>query len=363
MAYVEADTKKVFINTTGEVVINVPFHMISSFSEGLACVRLNGNYGYIDRNGAIVIAIKFEQAQSFSEGLAAVLVDEKWGYIDNKGNMLIKPQFDYAQSFSEGLAAVRINKKFGYIDKNGTMVIKPEFDGALDFKGLAYVTVGKKLIYIDSTGKHIYEYAKSGPVDAKKDQPLPLENIDIPTIKVDPKIWKNSIIWTGLENNFFSPPTEFNIIGTADGRGGWKSIKKIQARNQYLIPKPNLNGDIAVFCFSIIAFSDSDPEAEMPVRDNGNFIDCKKLSVKLDNEGRNSFAFRLGATKHLFDGLAIRPDGNLVGSYLYRTNKGYSSSIRIPKGWRVTSKLKPNTEVLLFEIVKYKNNYAVRFVP
>ena len=52
------------------------------------------------------IAPRYDDALSFSEGLAAVKTDGQWGYIDTKGNTVIPEQFDIAFSFSEGLALV-----------------------------------------------------------------------------------------------------------------------------------------------------------------------------------------------------------------------------------------------------------------
>lgn len=52
------------------------------------------------------IAPKYDDALSFSEGLAAVKKNGQWGYIDTKGNTVIPEQFDIAFSFNEGLALV-----------------------------------------------------------------------------------------------------------------------------------------------------------------------------------------------------------------------------------------------------------------
>jgi len=60
----------------------------------------------------IVIEPQFNDAGSFSEGLAAVKINGEWGFIDKTGKLIIEPQFDRAGSFFEGLAAVNIGGKF-----------------------------------------------------------------------------------------------------------------------------------------------------------------------------------------------------------------------------------------------------------
>ncbi|MBD2541853.1 WG repeat-containing protein [Coleofasciculus sp. FACHB-SPT36] len=100
------------------------------------------------RNSQIVIPLKFSWADSFSEELAAVKIDGQWGYLDNKGNFAIKPQFDNAESFFQGLAATKLKNKWGYINKSGNLVIKPKYDLAKNFsQGLAAVKIDGKWGY------------------------------------------------------------------------------------------------------------------------------------------------------------------------------------------------------------------------
>jgi hypothetical protein len=57
---------------TGKVIIETKFNWAGSFSEGLACVYVNGKYGFINKNGEIIIKPTFTDAGNFSEGLAYV---------------------------------------------------------------------------------------------------------------------------------------------------------------------------------------------------------------------------------------------------------------------------------------------------
>lgn len=130
-----------FINKKGTFVIPAKFGTVCQFKEGLAVVANSSNtaYGFINKAGNYIIKPIFKYndslsncASSFSEGLAPVKVGKKWGYINKHAKMVIKPQFDsmkelnyeYASSFNKGVAKVRIGNKYGYIDKNGKLKSK-----------------------------------------------------------------------------------------------------------------------------------------------------------------------------------------------------------------------------------------------
>ena len=75
--------------------------------------------GFCDRNKKIVIPIKYDWVWSFSEGLACVKLNGKWGFIDGKGEVVIPIKYDEVGVFSEGLALVGLNGKWGFVDKEG----------------------------------------------------------------------------------------------------------------------------------------------------------------------------------------------------------------------------------------------------
>jgi hypothetical protein len=160
-----------FIDSTGAFVIEPVYEYALSFSEGLACVSVDGKYGYLDKTGNLAISCRFIHALAFSEGLAAVAVEEDaWGYIDHTGQMVIPAHFQWVSSFSEGMAAVEKesasfivtgqNRPAGYIDKTGKEVIPPRFAQADPFsEGLAMVIIepprGGAAGYIDKTGEFV----------------------------------------------------------------------------------------------------------------------------------------------------------------------------------------------------------------
>ncbi len=100
---------------------------------------------YINKKGEQAVPYSFHLARPFSEGLAPVLIDNQWGYIDKAGNLKIGARFTHARSFSEGLAAVKVRDDWGYINPAGEVVIKPRFATADDFKdGRAVVDIGRE---------------------------------------------------------------------------------------------------------------------------------------------------------------------------------------------------------------------------
>ncbi|MGH7140758.1 MAG: WG repeat-containing protein, partial [Pirellulales bacterium] len=103
------------------------------FSHGLACVRVNGKYGYVNHEGTIAIEPQFPWAGDFSEGLAAVVVGRKVGYINTAGKIVIKPEFDLPVALTDSAAAPMLaavagyyTGSFGYFTWGGDVVLWPQ---------------------------------------------------------------------------------------------------------------------------------------------------------------------------------------------------------------------------------------------
>ncbi|MDL2259501.1 WG repeat-containing protein [Deltaproteobacteria bacterium OttesenSCG-928-K17] len=78
-----------------------------------------------------IIPRQYEAGLPFSEGLAAVRINGQWGFINMKGEVVITPQFDLVGSFAHDLAEVLIDEKVGVINRQGDLVIKPQFARAI----------------------------------------------------------------------------------------------------------------------------------------------------------------------------------------------------------------------------------------
>lgn len=187
---------------------------IKEFSEGLAGVCKDGQWGFIDASGKLAIELQrdWKYAFPFEGGLAQVEVAEanfdfvdktgraivrlgqgstnidgawprmlmtspfrnlafsyglipvskkggKLGFMNQQGRVVVSPQWDQVFDFHEGLASVKIydasnhNSHAGFINTNGQVVIPLQWDGALSFsEGMAAVTTNGLWGFIDKTG-------------------------------------------------------------------------------------------------------------------------------------------------------------------------------------------------------------------
>jgi hypothetical protein len=146
-----------YINPRGQTVIDLDGGI---FSEGLAAVKFDRQYGFINTSGEVVIAPKFDEVGEFTEGLVRVQIESKWGFINKRGQMVVKPRFDEVEDFTEGLGRVELNGKNGFVDRTGKIKIALQFDAAGTFHdGLAYAEVGDKWGYIDREGKFVFSFS------------------------------------------------------------------------------------------------------------------------------------------------------------------------------------------------------------
>lgn len=132
LAHVLFKNDNFFIDNNGKEALrsaadSYPDPYPSNFSEGLvAWVFANGKMGYLDEKGKIVVPALFDYEGDFSEGLAAVELNEEYGFIDKTGIIVIEPRsYLYLPQFVNGLARVTTRDfNFGYIDKKGKFVWK-----------------------------------------------------------------------------------------------------------------------------------------------------------------------------------------------------------------------------------------------
>src|ERR1044072_999522 len=182
-ALAEDSGKWGYIDRTGKFAISPRFDghprgYVSSFSEGLAWIEVDGRNGFIEISGGFCGAPTFLRGEDFSDGMALVVLDGpcryaergdgcggsavlggeggqgevprcKVTFVDRHGSVL-EERFDAAQDFSEGLAPFMKGDKWGYIDKSGRVRIEPRFDDAWPFSGgRAGVKRGGRYGYID----------------------------------------------------------------------------------------------------------------------------------------------------------------------------------------------------------------------
>jgi len=139
------------------------------FSEGLAAVQINGQFGFIDRTGTLAVPAMFTDVGDFSEGVAWVFdshaapspryffIDKlgrealqlprqasglgpfrrslaafsdngSWGFIDRQGRIAIPPRFEKVEPFDCELAAAKMRDgAWGLIDRTGAFIVPPRF--------------------------------------------------------------------------------------------------------------------------------------------------------------------------------------------------------------------------------------------
>lgn len=126
-AIVSKGNKYDYIKMTGctepDIWTDLEFETASPFSNGMACVKKDGLYGYInnsDRNKCIIPCI-YEAACDFNrEGCAVIKIGGKYGMINKKGELILEPIFDYYTSSYRGNYNASIGKKHYWLYKNGT---------------------------------------------------------------------------------------------------------------------------------------------------------------------------------------------------------------------------------------------------
>lgn len=147
-------------------MINPQFDYATSFSSnGLARVKLGGQWGYINKTGSYIINPQFDFACNFQSGAAVVKVGDKYGLIDESGKYLISPQYT---DFGTHVMCNRIwfaddAGKNGFLDVTGKVVIPAQFDdfrSGVDSKGFysdgyAIVRMGDKFGIIAKDGKYL----------------------------------------------------------------------------------------------------------------------------------------------------------------------------------------------------------------
>ena len=106
------------------------FDFLEPFSQGMAVAHQESKKGFVNKSGQWVIPPEYSFAREFSEGLAVLCNEEGCGYIDLDGNVVIPFVFGNTFNFVEGLAQVNVVIRagiiidFDYIDKQGNYVYR-----------------------------------------------------------------------------------------------------------------------------------------------------------------------------------------------------------------------------------------------
>lgn len=172
LAMVMKDGKYGYIDTQGNYVIEPLYPMARLFSNGLACVNIEGvrsdlfqgavggTYVFINTAGEIQFDGKgYLQPTSFLEGFAPVrLSDERLGFINVQGE-LVKQGFNAIMPFREGFAtALDLDQGIiGYVDTKGEWKIQKDENYTLGdfYQGRAFFKKDNKYGFLDTTGAEV----------------------------------------------------------------------------------------------------------------------------------------------------------------------------------------------------------------
>lgn len=126
------------VDALGNEVVEYKYDNIEPFTDGVACVRLNGKYGAINNKGEIIIPIEHDEGIGmFGDSISMCKVidgKKKWAMYDFKGDCLTEFKYDEMINLYKGFAIVRNDELYGVIDKNGQEVIPLEYSN-LRFMG------------------------------------------------------------------------------------------------------------------------------------------------------------------------------------------------------------------------------------
>lgn len=142
------DYLKGYVNLFSKLIIPYMYEKALPFSENLAAVRYEGNWGFINEKNQEVIPFEYEYARSFKEGMAPVKKDGKWGYIDKLGNVKVPFVLDKAFEFKDGYALITFLSQEYFMDKNLSLLKNLVFEDLYlkDINELPYDVLEYKIL-------------------------------------------------------------------------------------------------------------------------------------------------------------------------------------------------------------------------
>ena len=168
------DSSGYLLNSSGELVNRTYFDAVSSASDGMIRVSLNGKYGFLDLSGNEMIAPVFDLAAPFDSGVTIVRKDGKWGLIDKSGREITSLSYDDGYRLASGLYAVSLDGKYGVVNQEGELVLPFVYDSiscetfSPDDAALCFlVSKGDESLYLNDKGETIfsggYSYLRLNP--------------------------------------------------------------------------------------------------------------------------------------------------------------------------------------------------------
>lgn len=124
------------IDTTGKIYFNFKYDNFQKFSNGVACVQKNKNWGIILPNGTEILKPTYSIIRTASEGFLAFREGNLFGFLDTKGQIAIEAnKYSQVGDFKNGMAWVIEKGKYGAINTKGELLIAPKFRKIENFYG------------------------------------------------------------------------------------------------------------------------------------------------------------------------------------------------------------------------------------
>ena len=140
--------KITYINKKGEAIISPQYDEAGIFSEGLASVGVDMEYGYINKKGEYVVSPQYDYASAINNGVGIIREyskrddDYRYGIVNKKGKVLCEPQYDDIDFCEDNKHILfESNDKYGYLDYKGKVVIPNEYKNATEFYSDGYAAV------------------------------------------------------------------------------------------------------------------------------------------------------------------------------------------------------------------------------
>lgn len=92
------------------------YDYVGNFSEGLARVKKDGEWGFVNMQGEEVVLLEYSWVYGFFGELALVSKNGKWGFINRRGEKVISLEYDDAYRLSEGVARVKKDGRWEFLN-------------------------------------------------------------------------------------------------------------------------------------------------------------------------------------------------------------------------------------------------------
>ncbi len=158
--YVKRGEKWGYIDSFGEIVIDIKYEALDKFDEkGRARFILNNRFGVIDCGGKVLIPAAYDYLDMFGNlSVTVAQVGNNYGIINDKFEVVAPFEYDYIYSFNDQPSTVAYKDNyFGIISANGHLVSDFKYTYMENFKGGMALAFDDAYGYVDHNGNEIID--------------------------------------------------------------------------------------------------------------------------------------------------------------------------------------------------------------